>query len=83
MSVAAELHGEVEIDLWAVADLAVADIGPHVLRVVPRREMPVPAVITLGADVETPRTANLLGLRFDVERVEMPVPAPRLTSGRG
>jgi len=83
MSVAAELHGEVEIDLWAVADLAVADIGPHVLRFVPRREMPVPAVITLGADVETPRTANLLGVRFDVERVVTPVPAPRLTSGTG
>jgi hypothetical protein len=83
MSVAAELHGEVEIDLWAVADLAVADIGPHVLRFVPRREMPVPAVITLGADVETPRTANLLGVRFDVERIVTPVPAPRLTSGTG
>lgn len=83
MSVATELHREVEIDPWAVADLAVADIGPHVLRFLPRREMPVPAVIILGADVETPRTANLLGLRFDVERVETPVPAPPLTSGRG
>lgn len=73
-SLAATLHAQLQLDLWAVADLAVADVGPHVLRLVPRREMTVPAVITLGADVEIPRTAELLGLRLDVERVELPVP---------
>lgn len=71
---AAVLHEQLGLDLWAVADLAVADIGPHVLRLVPRREMPVPAVITLGAEVEAPRTVELLGVRFDVERVALPVP---------
>ena len=75
-SLAARLHEELELDFWAVADLAVADVGPHVLRLVPRREMAVPAVITLGADVDAPRTVELFGLRFDVERVELPVPAP-------
>jgi hypothetical protein len=73
-SLAAALHEELQLDFWAVADLAVADIGPHVLRLVPRREMAVPAVITLGAQIEAPRTAELLGVRFDVERVELPVP---------
>jgi hypothetical protein len=73
-SVAAELHEELELDFWAVADLAVADVGRHVLRIVPRRETPVPAVITLGADVDTPRTADLFGIRFDVEHVDLPVP---------
>lgn len=73
-SVAADLHEALELDFWAVADLAVADVGPHVLRVVPRREMPVPAVITLGAEVDTPRTADLLGIRFAVEHVDLPVP---------
>lgn len=77
-SVAADLHEAVELDFWAVADLAVADVGQHVLRVVPRREMPVPAVITLGADVDAPRTVNLLGIRFDVEHVDLPVPAVEL-----
>jgi hypothetical protein len=72
-SAAALLHEEVGIDLWTVADLAVADIGPDVLRLVPIREMAVPAVVTLGAEVDAPRTVDLLGLRFDVERVEMPV----------
>jgi hypothetical protein len=71
-SLAARLHDELEIDLWAVSDLAVADIGPHVVRLVPRREMAVPAVVTLGAEVDSPRTAELFGLRFDVERVEFP-----------
>jgi hypothetical protein len=72
---AAVLHDQLGLDFWAVADLAVVDIGPHVLRLVPRREMPVPAVITLGAEVGAPRTVELLGVRFDVERVALPVPA--------
>ncbi|MBA2633280.1 MAG: VOC family protein [Chloroflexi bacterium] len=72
---AAVLHEQLGFDLWAVSDLAVADVGPHVLRLVPRREMAVPAVITLGAEVEAPRTVELLGVRFDVERVALPVPA--------
>jgi len=72
-SAAAALHEELGLEFWAVADLAVADIGPHVLRLVPRREMAVPAVVTLGADVDVARTEDLLGLRVDVERVELPV----------
>lgn len=72
---AATFHEQLQIDFWAVADLAVADIGPHVVRLRPRREMPVPAVVTLGAEVETPRSVELLGMRFDVERVELPVPS--------
>ncbi len=74
-SAAATLHEQLGLDFWAVADLAVADIGLHVIRFIPRREMAVPAVITLAADVESPRTVELLGLRFDVERVQLPVPA--------
>lgn len=73
-SVAADLHEGLGLDFWAVADLAVADVGPHILRVVPRREMAVPAVITLGAEVDTPLTVELLGLRFDVKHVDVPVP---------
>ena len=76
-SLAADLHQELEIDFWAVADLAVADIGPA--RPAPRatrREMAVPAVVTLGAAVERPGRPTLLGLRFDVERVELPVAEP-------
>jgi hypothetical protein len=75
-SLAAVLHAELAVDFWAVADLAVADVGPHVLRLLPRREMALPAVVTLGAEIDTPRTVELLGLRFDVERVELPVPEP-------
>jgi len=74
-STAAVLHEQLGLDFWAVADLAVADIGSHVLRLVPRREMPVPAVVTLGAQVGASQTVELLGMRFDVERVALPVPA--------
>ena len=76
-SAAAFLHETLGIDLWAVADLAVAELGTHVLRLVPQREMAVPAVVTVGAHVDTPRTVELLGLRFDVERVELGVLAER------
>jgi hypothetical protein len=75
LSAAAAFHEQLGIDVWAVADLAVADVGPHVIRLVPRREMAVPAVVTVGAEVEAPRTLELLGVRFDVERVALPVPA--------
>jgi hypothetical protein len=75
-SSAAAFHEELGIDLWTVADLAVADVGRHVVRFVPIREMTVPAVVTIGADVAAPRTVDLLGLRVDVERVELHVAEP-------
>jgi hypothetical protein len=35
--------------------------------------MSVPAVVTLGSAAHAPRTAELFGLRFDVERAAVPV----------
>lgn len=77
-STAALFHERLGLDFWAVADLAVAQVGSHVIRLIPRREMAVPAVITLGAEVDTPHTADLLGLRFDLARVELPLAIPGL-----
>ncbi len=70
-----DLRDKLGVDVRVAGDLAVGAIGPHTVRFLPRREMPVAAVVTLGARVDAPRTAGLLGLRFDVERVEQPVPA--------
>lgn len=78
IAAAARLHEALGLEVIAVADLAVCEIGRHVLRYVPRGQMPVPAVITLGAAIDVPRTVELFGVRFDVERVELPV-----TSGTG
>ena len=75
-STAATIHEQLGLDFWAVADLAVADVGPHVIRLVPRREMAVPVVVTIAAEVDAPRTAELFGLRFDVERAELAAPVP-------
>jgi hypothetical protein len=72
---AAKIHDQLGVDFWAVADLAVADIGPHRLRLVPTRETAVAATVVLSADVESARTAELLGLRFDVEGVGAPARA--------
>jgi hypothetical protein len=59
----------------AVADLAVIEIGSHEVRILPRREMPVPAAITIGADVETPISVEVVGVRIGIESVKAPVPA--------
>lgn len=69
---ASAIHEQLGIDFWAVADLAVADVGRHVLRLVPTREMPTSAVVTLAADLDAPVTVTALGLRFDVERALQP-----------
>jgi len=69
-STGATLHQELQLDVWAVGDLAVTDVGRHVLRVVPRRPLGLPAVVTLGAEIPSPRTVELLGMRFVVEPAE-------------
>jgi catechol 2,3-dioxygenase-like lactoylglutathione lyase family enzyme len=74
-SLAAQYHDELGLDVWAVADLAVCTVGRHVMRLVPNGEIDAPAVVTIGAHVDAPRTVNALGVRFDVERVEALVPA--------
>lgn len=72
---AAEHAAQLGIEFWAVADLAVVTLGPHVIRLRPLREMSHPVVVTLEAEVETPRTADLFGMRFDVAPVRAPVAA--------
>ncbi len=74
---AAEYTAELGIEFWAVADLAVVELGPHIVRLRPLREMSHPAVVTLDAEIEAPRTADLFGMRFDVSHVTLLVPAGR------
>jgi Glyoxalase-like domain len=62
---------ELGLEFWAVVDLAVCTIGPHVIRLVPSREMDTRAVVTLGAGIEAPRSTSTFGVRFDVEPVEV------------
>ena len=68
---AARYLRELGIEFWAVLDLAVATIGRHVIRLVPSREMEVPAAVTLGAELDAPRSMTALGMRIDVEPVEV------------
>jgi catechol 2,3-dioxygenase-like lactoylglutathione lyase family enzyme len=75
-ALAAEYAAEIGVEFWAVADLAVTTVGPHTIRLVPSREMEVPAAIVIGADVEGPRTLEALGLRFDIEPVKLPAAVP-------
>jgi catechol 2,3-dioxygenase-like lactoylglutathione lyase family enzyme len=73
MALAAEYSAHLGLEFWAVADLAVCTIGAHTIRLVPSREMEVPAAVVVGASVEVPRSVEALGMRFDVEPVELPV----------
>lgn len=72
-ALAAEYYAQLGLEFWAVADLAVCTIGPHTIRLVPSREMEVPAAVVVGASVESPRSVEALGMRFDVEPVQLPV----------
>ncbi|HTE66064.1 MAG TPA: VOC family protein [Candidatus Binatia bacterium] len=72
-ALAAEYAAQLGLEFWAVADLAVCTVGPHTVRLVPSREMEVPAAVIVGASVESPRSIEALGMRFDVEPVELPV----------
>jgi catechol 2,3-dioxygenase-like lactoylglutathione lyase family enzyme len=68
-SLAADYQRTLGLDVWSVADLAVCSVGPHTIRLVPTREMPVPAVVVIGAAIDEPRSLEAFGLRFDVEPV--------------
>jgi catechol 2,3-dioxygenase-like lactoylglutathione lyase family enzyme len=70
-SLAATYQQELGLELWSVADLAVASVGPHAVRLRPVGEMPLPAIVVLGADIATPHSVTALGLRFDVEPVRV------------
>jgi hypothetical protein len=66
-ALAADYATTIGLEFWTVADLAVCSIGPHTIRLVPTREMPVPAVVVVGAAVEEPRSIEAFGMRFDIE----------------
>ncbi len=70
-SLAARYHRELGLDFRVVADLAVCTLGGHTIRLLPRREMEVPATAVIGAAVDAPRPSNLLGLQIDVEPAEV------------
>jgi hypothetical protein len=74
VDLAATYARELGLEFWSVADLAVCTVGPHAIRLVPSREMEVPAAVVIGAGVDGPRTLEALGMRFDVEPVTLPVP---------
>jgi len=76
-SLAARYQRELGLEFRVVADLAVCSVGRHTIRLVPRREMEVPATVVLGAAVEAPRSSQLLGLQIDVEPVEVAAALPR------
>jgi hypothetical protein len=57
------------ISFRAVADLAVAQVGPHIVRLLPEREMVTAATVVLAAGVDTPRSVDVAGVHWDVEPV--------------
>lgn len=66
-ALAAEYFSQLNVEFWAVSDLAVTSIGPHTIRLIPTNEMPAGSEVVLGAAVDTPRSVDALGVRFSVE----------------
>ncbi len=73
-AVGAEYSKQLQMDIRGIGDTVVASVGRQAIRLVPRNPADAPVTVRLGAEVE-PRTVDLLGLRFVVERVELPLPA--------
>ena len=66
-ALAADYFDQLNLEFWAVADLAVTAVGPHTIRLLPTHDMPVGSAVVLGAEVATPRSVDALGTRFMVE----------------
>jgi hypothetical protein len=64
---AGELASTLGVPVQAVPDLAVVEVGAHVVRFLARRNMAVAAAVVLSAEVGTPVSVDLFGLRFLVE----------------
>ncbi|HEX2193837.1 MAG TPA: VOC family protein [Candidatus Limnocylindria bacterium] len=73
---AAEYGAQLGLEFWAVADLAVTNVGPHVIRLVPNHETDLPAAVVLAAEVEMPRSVDALGVRFYVEHAATTLERP-------
>jgi hypothetical protein len=70
-AVATGLRRALGVEGHAVADLAVLRLGPHELRLVPRRELAAPAAVTLSADLQTPVSVQVLNVVVGLERGEV------------
>lgn len=67
---AAEHSKQLGMTFYSIGETAVCTVGDQVIRLVPHGAE-APVVITLGADAE-PRTFDALGVRFVIERLELP-----------
>jgi hypothetical protein len=63
---AESLHDAMGLHFRVDGEVAVANVGPHLLRLRPAGASTDPATVTLAATAGAPRTASVLGLRFDV-----------------
>lgn len=64
---AGDYSEQLGISFRAVADLAVTQIGRHVIRLLPSREMVTAATVVLAAGIESPRSADIAGVHWDVD----------------
>jgi catechol 2,3-dioxygenase-like lactoylglutathione lyase family enzyme len=62
-ALAADCHRDLGLEFWAVASTAVCSVGRHVIQLV-RGELD--ATLVLGAAVVVPRSAEALGMRFEI-----------------
>jgi catechol 2,3-dioxygenase-like lactoylglutathione lyase family enzyme len=72
---AADYWEQLGLEFWAVGDVAVCTVGRHTLRLVPRSRMDATVSVNLGAPVDEQRACELLNVRFNLQPVELPLPA--------
>ena len=71
--VAAACYRDLDLQFWAVGDVAVCSVGRHAIRLVGGE---AGATIVIGAEVDASRGVNVCGIRFEIVPATLPAAAP-------
>lgn len=73
VALAAAYAAELDLEFRVVGDVAVANVGPHVLRLVPAGGQVASAAVVIGAGIAEHRSVEALGVRFQFQAVSLAV----------
>jgi catechol 2,3-dioxygenase-like lactoylglutathione lyase family enzyme len=70
---AAACYRDLDLQFWAVGDVAVCSVGRHAIQLVGGEAA---ATIVIGAEVDAPRSVNVSGIRFEIVPATLPAAVP-------
>jgi hypothetical protein len=70
---AAACYRDLDLQFWAVGEVAVCSVGRHAIQLLGGE---AGATIVIGAEVDTSRSANVCGIRFEIVPATLPAAVP-------